>query len=112
MLTEINNLTYAELVTANNTSTVPISTVRSYAQDAGRYDVAVGIQNTTALVDMVAATNGTWLYNDTSTPACTAVVNEAVFRNTLVVGIVCCIVYTSAGYLVGCIDRKKLMSKL
>jgi hypothetical protein len=112
MLTEINNLTYAELVTANNTITVPISPVRSYAEDASRYDVAVDNQNTTALVDMVAATNGSWLYNDTSTPTCTGIVNEAVFRNSLAVGVVCCFVYTSASYLVSCIDRKKLMSKL
>lgn len=110
MLTEINNWTYTELI--NNTITVPISPVRSPAEDAVRYDVAVEIQNTTALVDMVAATNATWLRNDTSTPICTVTVSEAVFRNTLAVGIVCCIVYTSSGYLVDCIDRKRLISKL
>ena len=113
MLAEINNLTYTELVMANNTITVPISPVRSSVEDAARYDVAVDMQNTTALVDMVTATNGTWLHNDTaSTPTCSATVNEVVFRNTLAVGVVCAIVYISSGYLVGCIDKKKLMSKL
>jgi hypothetical protein len=111
-LTEINNLTYPELLTINNTITVPISPVQSSAEDAARYDVAVDIQNITSLVDMVAATNGTWLHNDTSTPTCSAMVNEAAFRNSLAIGVVCAIVHTSSGYLVDCIDRKKLMSKL
>jgi hypothetical protein len=113
ILTEINNLTYEELLTTNNTITVPISPVQSSAEDAARYDVAVDIQNITALADMVAATNGTWLHNDTtSTPTCSATVNEVAFRNSLAIGVVCAIVYTSSGYLVDCIDRKKLMSKL
>lgn len=112
MLTEINNLTYAELMTANNTITVPISPVQSSAEDAARYDVTVGIQNTTALIDMVAETNGTWVHNDTSIPTCSATVNEEAFRNSLAIGVVCGIVYTSSAYLVDCIDRKKLMSKL
>ena len=111
-LTEINNLTYAELMTGNNTITVPISPVRSSAEDAARYDVAADFQNTTALVDMVAATNGSWLYNDTtSTLTCSATANEVAFRNSLAIGAVCAIVYTSSGYLVYFIDRKKLMSK-
>jgi hypothetical protein len=112
LLTDINNLTYTELMTANNTITVPISPIRSSAEDGAMYDVAVDIQNTTALVDMVAATNGTWLYDDTSTPTCNATANEAAFRNSLAIGVVSAIVYTSSGYLVDCIDRKKLMSKL
>jgi hypothetical protein len=112
MLTEINNLTYTEFLTANNTITVPISPLRSSAEDVARYDVAVDFLNTTALVDMVAATNGTWLHNDTSTPICSATANEVAFRNTLAIGVVCAIVYTSSSYLVDCIDRKKLMSEL
>ena len=113
MLTEINNLTYTELMTANNTITVLFSTVQSSAEDAAMYDVAVDIQNTTALADMVAATNGTWLHNDTiSTPTCSATANEVAFRNSLAIGVACAIVYISSGYLVDCIDKKKLMSKL
>jgi hypothetical protein len=113
MHTEINNLTYTELMMANNTVTVPFSPVWSYAEDAARYNVAVDIQNNTALVDMVAGKNGTWLHNNTtSTPTCSASINEAVFRNSIFIGVVCAIVYTSSGYLVDCIDRKQLMSKL
>lgn len=113
MLTEINNLTYTELMTENDTITVPISPFRSYAEDAARYDLAVDIQNTTALADMVAATNGTWLQNDSKpTPTCNSTVSEVAFRNSLAIGVVCSIVYTSASFLVDCIDRKKLMSKL
>jgi len=112
MLTEINNLTYTELMTANNTITVLFSTVQSSAEDAAMYDVDVDIQNTTALADMVAATNGTWLHNDTtSTPTCSATANEDAFRNSLGFGVACVIVYISSGYLLDCIDRKKLISK-
>jgi hypothetical protein len=108
---ENNNLTYTELM-ANNTVPVPFSSVWSYAEDAARYDVAVDLQNNTTLVDMVAAENGTWLNsNTTSIPTCRANINEAAFRNSLFIGVFCAIVYTSSGYLVDCIDKKKLMSK-
>jgi len=113
LLTEINNLTYTELMTANNTINVPISPFLNSVEDAARYDVIFDIQNTTALVDMVNATDGNWLHNDTtSTPTCSTTINAVVFRNTMAVGVVCAVVYVSSGYLVDCIDKKKLMSKL
>jgi len=113
MLTEIDNLTYTELMTANDTIAVSIGQFRRYIEDAARYDVFVDIQNTTELVDMVNATNGTWLHNDTtSTLTCSTTVNQDVFRNSMAIGVVCAVVYISSGYLVDCIDKKKLMSKL
>jgi hypothetical protein len=111
MYTEINNLTYTELMKANNTVSVSINPVLNYAGDSARYDVALYIENNTSLLDMVAATNGTWLQNNITTPTCSSTVNPAVFRNSLAIGVVCAVVYTSAGYMMGCIDRKKLMSK-
>ena len=111
--TEINNLTYTELKTINNTVTVPISPVRSYVEEAARYDVDVYIMNNTALGDVVTAKNGTWLHVDaTPTPTCSGTVKEEVFRNSLFIGVVCFVVYTAAGFLVDCIHRKQLMSKL
>lgn len=110
MLTEVDNLTYTELMTANNTVTVPISPFGSSVEDTARYDVVVDFQNTTALADVVSATNGTWLHNDTTpTPSCSANINEDVFRNTMAIGVVCAFVYISSCYLVGCIDKKKLI---
>lgn len=113
MLTEVDNLTYTELMMENNTVTVPISPFRSSVEDTARYEVIVDFQNTTALAAVVSATNGTWLHNDTTpTPSCSATINEDVFRNTMAIGVVCAFVYISSGYLVGCIDKKKLISKL
>jgi hypothetical protein len=111
--TEINNLTYSELMKANNTVNISSSPVLNYSKDSARYDVARYIGNNTALVDMIAAINGTWLHsNTTATPTCSSSVNPAVFRNSLAIGVVCGIVYTSAVYVVDCINRKRLMSKL
>ncbi|GFG38510.1 hypothetical protein Cfor_01076, partial [Coptotermes formosanus] len=98
--TEINNLTYSELMKANNTVNISSSPVLNYSKDSARYDVARYIGNNTALVDMIAAINGTWLHsNTTATPTCSSSVNPAVFRNSLAIGVVCGIVYTSAVYV-------------
>lgn len=104
----IDNLTYTELMKTNNIASVAISPVLNYAEDSVSYNLSV--YNTT-IADTVAAPNATWPYSDTNGDTCSSTVNEAVFRNSLAIGVVCAIVYTSAGYLVDCIQKKPLMSK-
>jgi hypothetical protein len=86
-----------------------VAALASSTEVADAFVRPIEIQNQTQLM----GANSTNATSDLSNAAaCSSSVNPTVFRNSLAVGVVCIIVYTSAGYLVNFTKKKPLMGKL